>query len=110
MRETQKQREVVELQKVYHDHPLGRLSTDATMNLESMSEYESGFPKIEEFNEAIAAHYEDHRRDGIKQDDEVKRVGELHGVGRTRILQIVEMRRLERGEVKRGRGRPRKVG
>lgn len=66
--------------------------------------------QIEESNAAIAADYEDLRRDGVKQDDAARRVGELHGVGRTRVLQIVEMRRLERGEVKRGRGRPRKVG
>jgi hypothetical protein len=62
--------------------------------------------RIEESNAAIAADYEDLRRSGIKQDDAARRVGELHGVGRTRVLQIVEMRRLERGEAKRGRGRP----
>lgn len=45
MGKTQKEREVVELLKVYRDHHTpGGSSPDATMNLEAMSGYEPGFP------------------------------------------------------------------
>lgn len=66
--------------------------------------------KMEERNSEIADFYQAERDAGKSERSAALATRGEYGISEGRVRQIVELRRLEKGEPKRGRGRPRKRG